>query len=644
MCAVKLPRRNLSPTRFPGVTPERLNRTRELDQRQLGALRRRGHDSKYYDDVTVSDVLLQYESRLRELEAGLAPLQLRNGLAALVLTIGVGLLVALSISAMKRQVHFLWPLVPIPIVAVAARRLMEGRQARYQAWRLKRYYESAIERVNGNWVGNGFAGEEFIDAGHAYSTDLNLFGRGSLFELLSTARTSIGRRALANYLLEPPVLDETRMRQEAVRELRERLDLREKVAVLGKFAFVESRWETFDEWLDSKKFLFHRFLPILMFATSALLAAMVLATFGGLAWSRVALWIYSLLAIHCGIGAYFRGRVNRMFEGLRPLLNETQVLSAGLALLEPEQFQSVKLRQMVDRIQNGHRYLRKLERMLGEIHQRDKEWFFLPSRALLVGTQLCMAIERWRRAHGEELKQWIDAWAEFEALSALAAYSYENPENSFPEFTDGGGCFEARQLGHPLLPRASCVRNDIELGARGPFYIVSGSNMSGKSTLLRAIGLNAILAYAGAPVRAQGLRLSGLSIFASLSIVDSLLNGKSKFLAEVDRLRQAIESAVENRSVLFLVDEIFSGTNSRDRRIAAEAVVRTLVNRGGIGALSTHDLALTEIASAEGLSGVNVHMGARDEQDPLDFDYLLKPGVTNEANALAIARMAGVPV
>jgi DNA mismatch repair ATPase MutS len=165
--------------------------------------------------------------------------------------------------------------------------------------------------------------------------------------------------------------------------------------------------------------------------------------------------------------------------------------------------------------------------------------------------------------------------------------------------------------------------------------------MSGKSTLLRAIGLNAVLAFAGAPVRAAALRISGLTLFASLSIVDSLLNGKSRFMAEVDRLRRTIESA-RNRSVLFLIDEIFSGTNSRDRRIAAEAVVRTLVDRQAIGALSTHDLALCEIADSENSAGINVHMGSGG--GPLDFDYRLKPGATNEANALAIARMAGVPV
>jgi DNA mismatch repair ATPase MutS len=255
-----------------------------------------------------------------------------------------------------------------------------------------------------------------------------------------------------------------------------------------------------------------------------------------------------------------------------------------------------------------------------------------------------MAIERWRCQHGKALRVWLQAWAEFEALNALAAYSYENPDNAFPDFAEGETCFEARELGHPLLPRTACVANDIELNAVSHFYVVSGSNMSGKSTLLRAIGLNALLAFAGAPVRARALRLSGLSIFASLSIVDSLINGKSKFLAEVDRLRQAIQSAGEKRPVLFLVDEIFSGTNSRDRRIAAEAVVKTLVSRGAIGALSTHDLALTEIASSQGMHGINVHMGSREERDPMDFDYRLKPGVTREANALAIARMAGVPV
>jgi DNA mismatch repair ATPase MutS len=329
---------------------------------------------------------------------------------------------------------------------------------------------------------------------------------------------------------------------------------------------------------------------------------------------------------------------------LRPLSFETRVLQEGLRLLEGEQFQSAKLKRLTEQIRGGSAAIRKLQRLLDALGQRNKDWFFAVSRCLLLGTQLCMATERWRREHGQALRTWLYAWAQFEALNALAAYGYENPDNTFPEFSAGDACFEAQELGHPLLSSTACVGNNIELSRESSFYVVSGSNMSGKSTLLRSIGLNAVLAFAGAPVRARVLRLSPLSVVASLSVVDSLLNGKSKFMAEVDRLRQAIESAAESSPVLFLVDEIFSGTNSRDRRIAAEAVVRTLVNRGAIGALSTHDLALAEIASAEGLCGLNVHMGSRNEGDPMDFDYRLKPGVTREANALAIARMAGVPV
>jgi DNA mismatch repair ATPase MutS len=187
------------------------------------------------------------------------------------------------------------------------------------------------------------------------------------------------------------------------------------------------------------------------------------------------------------------------------------------------------------------------------------------------------------------------------------------------------------------------VRNDVELGNGNRFYVVSGSNMAGKSTLLRSIGLNVVLANAGAPVRASSMRLTHLEVFASLSIVDSILEGKSKFLAEVERVRRMLECA-HGAPVLFLIDEILSGTNSRDRRVASEAVIRALVGCGAIGALSTHDLALTEIAGLDGLAGSNVHMGARPGNDPMDFDYLLKPGVTQETNALAIAAMMGVPI
>jgi MutS-like protein len=600
----------------------------------------------YHDCVTVHDVLVHYESRLLELQAGITQLSLPQAQAAGVLTLAVGLFLAISLYAIRGQVSFIWSSFPIPVAAVSLRRLRRTRQKEFRMWRLKRFYDRAVQRMKGDWAGAGVTGEEeFNDPSHVYATDLHVFGEGSLFQLLCTVRTSIGRRGLANYLLKAPTLEDTLLRQETVRELRERTELRESIATLGDFDSLESRPDTFEEWLNSPQPSFARPLRVALAVTSAVLAGIVLAgVLGIVPWTNISIWILPLIAFHAGVGLWFRDRVNGMLGWLRPVSVETSVLRQGLQLMEATQFRSAKLRQLREQVRNSSRSIRKLERLLDALDQRDKDWFYYPSRAFAAGTHLCMAIEEWRAEHAESLKLWLQAWAEFEALNALASYGYENPEHTFPEFANGAAHFDAREMGHPLLPHASCVANDVNLSRKCPFYVVSGSNMSGKSTLLRAIGLNAVLALAGAPVRARALRLSGLLIVASAAVVDSLLNGKSKFLAEVDRLRLAIESAVPHRPVLFLVDEIFSGTNSRDRRIAAEAVVRTLVSRGAIGVLSTHDLALTEIASAEGMGGVNMHMTSRDACDPMDFDYRLKAGVTTETNALTIARMAGVPV
>jgi hypothetical protein len=587
---------------------------------------------------------MQYERRMGELQAGLEQARLHGTFAAVLLALAVAVFLVLSVFAFRQQVSFLWPPVPVPVVASSAHRLRRYRHSQSRMWRLQRFYGRAIDRVKGNWPGNGANGEEFINPDHVYVRDLDIFGEGSLFEMLCTARTSIGRRGLADYLLKAPSVEETLSRQEAVRELRGLVDLRERLALLGKFEFLESRWETFAEWLDLPTVSFSSPLRIAAFVTSTLVAGTVVGGLTGLvSWISVATWIAPLVAFHSVIGVLFRGRVNRMIVSLRPVSFETQVLREGLLLMEEHRFESPKLRQIASQVRNSSKSVRKLERLLNALNERTKDWFYGPSLLLQVGTQLCMAIEHWRIEHRAALRVWLDAWAEFEALNALANYAYENAENTFPDFFTDGTKFEAEGLGHPLLVSAVCVRNDVQLNQDSRFYVISGSNMSGKSTLLRAIGLNAVLAFAGAPVRARVLRLSRLSVCASIYVVDSLLNGKSKFMAEVDRLRQMIQAALQGEPVLFLIDEIFGGTNSRDRRVAAEAVVRTLVNRGAIGALSTHDLALSEIATSE-LCGVNVHTGSRDGSDPMDFDYRLKPGVTNEANAVAIARMAGVPI
>jgi hypothetical protein len=595
--------------------------------------------------LTVPEVLLRFEGRLSELEAGLVQARAHSVVTAGSTAILVALFLMLGFYAFRQQVSFWWPSLSIPLAVASARRHGANRQVQYRTSRLRQFYRRAVERVKGNWTGNGPDGEEYSDSSHVYTSDLNVFGQGSLFELLCTARTGNGQRGLAEYLASPPSLEETVLRQEAVQELKNQIALREQVALLGKTEVADSKWETFAEWLDSPSFPFPRALQAAALATSFVVAAIILCGLIGLIpWIKVAAWAILPIAFHSIAGLRFRNRVNRMLVWLPPVSVETQVLKDGMHLLETTPFESVKLRQLADRARNSSKALRKLERLLNALNERNNEWLYGPSLLLLVGKQLCMAIENWRVEHGAALRTWLDVWADFEALNAFANYAYENPEHTFPEFSADQARFEAEALGHPLLPRESCVGNDVRLNREHRFYVVSGSNMSGKSTLLRAIGLNAVLAFAGAPVRARSLRVSRLSVCASLSVVDSLLIGKSKFMAEVDRLRRTLEMEVEGSPVLFLIDEILSGTNSRDRRVAAEAVVRTLVDRGAIGALSTHDLALSEIAALEELHGANAHMGSKDGGGPMDFDYILKPGVTTESNAMAIARMAGVRV
>jgi DNA mismatch repair ATPase MutS len=264
---------------------------------------------------------------------------------------------------------------------------------------------------------------------------------------------------------------------------------------------------------------------------------------------------------------------------------------------------------------------------------------------LLWSAQVAMAIERWRRVSGRHIHEWIDTAGEFEALCSLACYSYEHPADVFPELADiSGGWFEAEAVAHPLMPQSHSIRNDVQLGGEIRLWIVSGSNMSGKSTLLRTIGINTVLAWSGAPVRAERLKISPLSLGASIRVQDSLQDGRSRFYAEITRLREIVALTSGPRPVLFLLDELLSGTNSHDRQIGASAIVHALIDHGALGLITTHDLALAHIADTLAGRAVNVHFADTLENGELHFDYRLQPGVVERSNALDLMRSVGLEV
>ncbi len=256
-----------------------------------------------------------------------------------------------------------------------------------------------------------------------------------------------------------------------------------------------------------------------------------------------------------------------------------------------------------------------------------------------------MGIEAWRRENGRLLGPWLASIAELEALSSLAALSFERPQWSFPVLTESvEPCFEAESLQHPLIAPSKCVPNDLMLGGNLRLLIVSGSNMSGKSTLLRSAGLNCVLAWAGAPVAAKGLHISALQPGASIRITDSLQDNRSRFFSEITRIRQIVELTQGSRPVLFLLDELLSGTNSHDRRIGAAGIVRKLVDSGAIGLITTHDLALADIEQDLGSRAGNVHFDDRAVDGHIDFDYVLRPGIVTRSNALALMHAIGLDV
>jgi MutS domain V len=590
-------------------------------------------------------VLEEYEKRLRSLQGDLSQAQSRQSAmtTALVASTAGFLLFAFGLSWFS----LLW----LPVVAVCLRSYLRSRRRSLRFWRLCRFYEAGLDRLKGTWQGKGFSGEEFSTPEHIYERGLNIFGRGSIFELLCTSRTEVGQRSLASYLLDLPEVSESVARQEAVQELRPRADLREETCLLGDYTFQDCEWEPFRIWLDAPGVTVSRLVPWIMALNSSLLGISVLLAWASHPvpgrWTELAPFLLPMILIQAAFGFLLKKRIKPVLHATRQFGRELAVLRQGLVLLDQQNFAANKLRKLLSRLRDGDgaaAAVRKLERLVRAVDDCDKQWFYAFSRILLIGSQLALAIERWKERHKEDLKDWLAVWGEFEALNALACYGHEHPDDVFPDLIEGAIQFEARGLGHPLLAESVGVRNDVELNTVRKFYLVSGSNMAGKSTLLRAIGINAVLASAGAPIRAFHARLSGFAVCASFSVVDSLADGKSHFMAEVERLREMLRSAAGPKPVLFVIDEILSGTNSRDRRTATESFVRALIGAGAIGALSTHDLALTEIANEPELCGSNVHMESRDPSDPFAFDYVLKPGVSTHSSALAIAKLAGVVV
>ena len=552
---------------------------------------------------------------------------------------------------------FPWFWLFIPVAAFAILIVLHERtvRARAIAEHAVQFYDDGVARLDGTWPGRGVPGDDLLPPDHVYARDLDLFGRGSLFELLCTARTRSGEETLASWLSAPAAVETVRDRQHAVGELRPQLDLRESLAQAGGIVRAGVRPALLSAWARRQ--------PPAQLKPAFRLVATIL---GAAAVAAASAWaleytgpgpLFLVILAEIVFWRVVKKAVLEVTAAVQEPARDLRVLAATVRLLEQGDYKSPALVRLQERLRNGGTSASAaLQRLhsLTELLDAQRNPLFAPIALLVLWpVQFAYALEHWRRRNGAHIADWLAALGQFEALNAFAGYGYERPADVFPELVENGAQIRGKGLGHPLIVDSDNVRNDILLSTSDDApqaLIISGSNMSGKSTWLRTIGVNVVLAQAGAPVHARAFQLSPLMVGATLRVEDSIQSGASRFYAEIKRLRQLLALADARASdvsappLLFLLDELFAGTNSHDRAVGARAVLRAFVDRGALGLVTTHDLTLTRLAEDHPKSVVNVHFEDQLKGEQLVFDYQMRPGVVQHSNALALMRAVGLEV
>jgi len=525
-------------------------------------------------------------------------------------------------------------------LAVAHERVFQSKR---RTQLLAELNERGIARLTGEWHRFKDRGDPFAQPDHLYAGDLDIFGQGSLFQLINETATRLGESVLAQWLASPAPADVVRQRHGAVRELAGSIDFRQTLLLECRLVTLEKADPSpFIAWAEGGPYLksIGWARPLGWLIPGATLAALVA---GQLDWIARYAWLAGIL-LSVVILRLVRGQLDefyrRLVVGEMGFTRFERVFEA----IAGQRFADPLLQQLSTDL-GGERvslHLRRFARLFGftelspQLHALfnvlflwDIHWFF--------------RLETWRIELGGRVRKWFDSLAQLESLCSLAALAHDRPHFTFPDLAPIGPVFIARGLGHPLLDNP--VRNDVDIPGPRHALIITGSNMSGKSTLLRAIGTNAVLALTGAPVCAQSLEVSELRVLTSMRVRDSLELGVSHFYAEVQRIKAVLDAAsAANGRALFLLDEILWGTNTRERQIASREVLRLLLKTGASGAVSTHDLSLASLEQELGGRVKNFHFKDQLVDGKMTFDYRLRDGVLDTTNALRLLRLMGIAI
>lgn len=539
------------------------------------------------------------------------------------------------------------------LVAYGYHGRIDRRQRRYaELWTIN---GEGLRRLARDWTALPLR-QSTPPADTALATDLDLLGHASLQHLLNTANTPAGQQTLQNWLLHPAALAEIRARQQAVAELAERIDFRDELAVRGRgMANAQSKYEQFLRWAESAPVLRHWHWLVWL---SRVLPALTIALIVAQATSLISAPLWAIGVFLNGVLTFTVGRrVNAAIDEIAARQGIFRMYADVFALVTAESYTAARLQQLHQALTAGDlradQQMQRLGRIMVFADLRLWQFFLVVQLLTLWDFHVLWRFERWQQVAGSRARGWLTALGELEALAALATLKHDHPAWAFPRFTaDKPPIVRAQQLAHPLLPPAHSVPNNVQIGPPGTFLLVTGSNMSGKSTLLRAIGVNVVLAQAGGPVCATAMQLPTLILATSMRVQDSLEQGVSYFMAELQRLKAVVDAAeraqaTHERTLLFLLDEILHGTNTAERQIAARRIIRHLLGLNAIGAVSTHDLTLAEspdLAVAGHVVHFTEHWTRGPDGPEMRFDYLLRPGIATSTNALKLMELIGLPV
>lgn len=489
-------------------------------------------------------------------------------------------------------------------------------------------------------------GERFMDANHPYLADLDIFGKNSLFQLLNRCTTESSKQLLANWMSQAAPADEIMARQRAVQELSPMIDWRQDFQASGMhYEDKESNVRTLLEWLSSPtQFAGKPIYRIIVFVFPVIAIAALVGYFWGYCH-----YIIPLLAIVLNLAIMRKATPvaadtqEKTYQSIKSLKS----YQAMIEKIEQQNFESKKLATLKSRFSHdsfsaSHK-IHQLSRILDWLNARNNAFYFLFNIILLLDIRLLLIAEKWKAQAQADASKWFDAISEIEALTSLAGFAHAHPHYTFPQLSSAPHVYQATAIGHPLLKRHARVANDFQLEGKGNIIVLTGSNMSGKSTFLRTLGINAVLAFMGSCACASALTIGRFQVFTSMRTLDSLEESVSSFYAELRRLKQLLDMVNEATPVFFMLDEILKGTNSHDRHKGAAALIHQLAKQNAFGLVSTHDLELGTLATQSD-NILNYSFTSTIEKGEINFDYKLRQGICESFNATELMKKMGIEV